>query len=893
MKYINAKFKGYIGFYNGMGLNEIEIDFSKCMHKIILITGKNGSGKSTLMNHLNPFPDSSSSFIPNQDAEKDLTLFHEGETYTIQIYSAADINGKRKTTKAYIQKNGLELNENGNVQSYKDIIFSEFEMDSNYISLSKLSSNDRGLGDKTPAERKKFVANIIDNLEIYNDMYKTLNKKSLIYKSHVNTLHTKIQNIGTKDSLAVRLNNLTSRQNSINSRILELNNIIVSIQTKNNLDEDEAKKIQEAIEEESRLKIELDSISSSIDLLERKSKIKRSDIESKYNEDKSLESEYRLKISEITSNWKNANERLSNIGSEIHSIEAELESSDYNNDISDRYNSSNEKLKELRSELKKYGIKEDLSLIFKIAELIKFVEKFDLAIERFYDGLCSTDVVFLVKEYTKTYILDITKEKDELMKKKSDNDIEIARYNMELELLSTLSDRPSNCKIDKCPFISNALTLKSTIKYNPSDMISKLEEENSIISKRCTEIDQIIDICRALDPKKMELDNIRKSILDNKDIISIFYPDFIDTFDESIINLNTFSDIRDNRVPTAVYNILLILDSEIRSNELLSVEYKGYRDKIQLLNSYKSKLDSLKSEETEMIKLSSELKSEKDKYEEILSSLVDIISLETQYISEYNKYLSISHAHSNISTIIAEYNKKSSKALEEYSKISIYREEIDKLKIEIDPINREISNINGMLTMLDSYYSDYETYKSSFDTIEILKKYCSPTGGGIQTIFMQMYMSKTKEIANQVLAMLFNGAYHLEDFIINSNEFRIPFVGEGLPVDDISSGSSAQIAMMGMIINLTLLHQASTKFNIAQLDEITGPLDSYNNSQFTSVLFYCMDILKIDQLFMISHSTDTDNTFADIIKLKGYDNYESSIQSGNIIWNYDDIIKTQ
>ena len=74
------------------------------------------------------------------------------------------------------------------------------------------------------------------------------------------------------------------------------------------------------------------------------------------------------------------------------------------------------------------------------------------------------------------------------------------------------------------------------------------------------------------------------------------------------------------------------------------------------------------------------------------------------------------------------------------------------------------------------------------------------------TLFMQLYMTKTKELANQVLSMLFGGGYTILDFIINSNEFRIPFVGEGLPVDDISSGSASQIAMMGMIINLVLLN---------------------------------------------------------------------------------------
>ena len=44
--------------------------------------------------------------------------------------------------------------------------------------------------------------------------------------------------------------------------------------------------------------------------------------------------------------------------------------------------------------------------------------------------------------------------------------------------------------------------------------------------------------------------------------------------------------------------------------------------------------------------------------------------------------------------------------------------------------------------------------------------------------------------------------------------WRCFFIGNGLPVDDISSGSSSQVCMMSMIINLVLLHQASTKFNI-------------------------------------------------------------------------------
>ena len=111
MRFLRSRFKNYIGFYNGMGLDEIDIDFTKCTHNIVLIDGKNGSGKSTLLVHLNIFPDASTDFIPERTAEKDLILTNGTDIYNIQIISPADSKG-RKTTKAYIQKNGIELNEN-------------------------------------------------------------------------------------------------------------------------------------------------------------------------------------------------------------------------------------------------------------------------------------------------------------------------------------------------------------------------------------------------------------------------------------------------------------------------------------------------------------------------------------------------------------------------------------------------------------------------------------------------------------------------------------------------------------------------------------------------------------------------------------------------------------
>ena len=892
MRYLRAKFKNYIGFLNGMGLYEVDIDFSKCTHNIVLIEGRNGSGKSSLLYHLNVFPDPSNDFIPEQTAEKYLTLTNGVDIYNIQIISPADAKG-RKTTKAYIQKNGVELNENGNISSYKDIVFSEFELDSNYLSLSRLSSIDRGLGDKTPSERKKFVSSIIDNLEIYNSMYKTLNKKSLIYKSHVGTLHTKIQNIGSKENLEQRLTNLQSREFNLNQKIMENNNKIIAIQAKNSIDEDEAKEIQELSNKESELTANIAECETSLNINYHNTKIKREDINDRYNHDKQLLESTTFKLNEVTSIWKEKSNKLNDISGQILKIESDIHNMDTDDDIDKRYTECVNEIKGIRSELKKLGIPDDINFILPLTNLSNFCDKFILMVDHFYDGLSDLDIKFVLDNNSKHYIESLINDQDKISLEINKIKEDISNIQGQISILGILENRPSKCKIDSCPFISEALKLKKSIKSNPINDIDALQEKMLSLSENLSKNQEIIDHGVSLFSKITELDTIRRLILEYTDALSVIYPELINNFDDLILNGSLFNNIRDHSNLTTGLNLLKLLESLLQQEKILEVEYKNYREKIQLLNSSKSILENLKQEQIQLNKDIIDLKAEIDSNNDIISSINKIINSEEIYCKIYNVYLELNNELSSVKSSLNKYEEKSSKALKAVSVINDLKSEIDVINQDLIPIKNEISTINGQLTLLDSYYKEYNEYKKSYDTIETVKKYCSPTGGGIQTLFMQIYMSKTKELSNEILSMLFGGAYQLLDFIINESEFRIPFIGEGLPVDDISSGSSSQIAMMSLIINLVLLHQASTTFNIAELDEVTANLDAHVNSQFTEVLFHSMKILNIEQLFLISHSTEIDNTFADVIKFKGYDDYESSITSGNIIWDYDEVIKKE
>jgi DNA repair exonuclease SbcCD ATPase subunit len=186
------------------------------------------------------------------------------------------------------------------------------------------------------------------------------------------------------------------------------------------------------------------------------------------------------------------------------------------------------------------------------------------------------------------------------------------------------------------------------------------------------------------------------------------------------------------------------------------------------------------------------------------------------------------------------------------------------------------------LSMLAQYKEEMKEYSDRYNKIEKIRYYSSPSTG-IQTLFMQLYMNKIINTANSLLALLFEGEFVLQPFIINENEFRIPCLGSGLMHDDISSMSTAQKCMISMILSFSILHQSSTKYNIISIDEMDGGLDTNNRGFFIELLDRIMGMMNCEQCFIISHNNELNTASCDVIVLK---NTGSEIYQGNIIWQY-------
>jgi len=87
-----------------------------------------------------------------------------------------------------------------------------------------------------------------------------------------------------------------------------------------------------------------------------------------------------------------------------------------------------------------------------------------------------------------------------------------------------------------------------------------------------------------------------------------------------------------------------------------------------------------------------------------------------------------------------------------------------------------------------------------------------------------------------------------------------------------------------MILSFALLIQASTKYNVLKLDEIDGGLSTTNRLHFLDVLDRQINMLEIEQCFMISHNSEIDFSDVDLILLKM--DQSEVINVGNVIYRY-------
>lgn len=906
MRFASLYLKNYIGIYNGMGLKEIFINFDSGGHRIVVIRGDNGSGKSTIMKSLSVFPDGNEQFIPGLEATKEINLFDNGIIYTITFVHSVKSNGTRDVTKAYISKtypNGetVKLNENGNVSSYKSIIYDELGIDSNFESLSKLSTDDRGIADKKPAERKKFVNSILNNLDFYNDIFKSLSKKSSSIKGLINSIGTKLSMIGDPANLATSISGIDNRINTVqDSKDKEIERLAKAKASMELIDPDGSIKslIEQIKSENDRYKEEIDRVSSLVTSLRMKANISLvedvdsllSSLTSKIN---SLNIENQLHRGEIERYLSEREAEASELSSKLQRLQSFEQDWTYET-ICDDLAKKQAELLEIERAITQSGISvSDIgsftrdSYIIALESVKKIIEEVNNMIDGSDAYLLDSVVSSYIRNGTIPRICDtkaISDDIDRINREIKDTERIIEKRLSEQSIMESLSHRPKGCKIDDCEFIRDAISIvKESPKPTLQEATDTLESLKMDLSAQSNALDNTLEWNACV----TKLSNLLRDIDSYRPIVSKLACGSIFARKAALVEAifkNSYVEVLDT-----IYGYISVAN--------LFDEYKALSDSIRTLESekaiYESRQDIVDEIQTSIDRINLNLQGLDEKIKSVQARLASNDKTLVVYQTTLGVLQSISDNESILRDLKESLKQNQDRFNANIDKISKYDRAnktakicasmIDAYNRELDPLFAERDKMNHQIRLVDDYNKELAELTANYDMIEKIRYYSSPTTG-IQLVFMEMYIGKIIDMANELLSMFFGGKFRIMPFIINESEFRIPCAGEGILNDDISSMSSAQIAMISMILSFSFLFNTTTRYNILKLDEIDGPLDTSNRTMFVDVLNRVMDSMGVEQCIIISHNSELQSYDSDTILLRSSE--EADYGNCNIIWKY-------
>lgn len=836
MKILYLKLTNFINIVTAFNTETIEIDFSKSNNNVVLLTGPNGSGKTSILSCLHPFPTNGNMdvrsdnpiIVPRENGYKEIHISDGDDLYVIQHFYTR--NSDKHIIKSYIQKNGVELNENGNVTSFKEIVEKELGLEQDYMKLTRLGSNVTNFIDMKRQERKNFTGKIISEADIYLSYHKKImadKNKVNIQINHTSDLIRRLQvdDLGelkkAQKSLQHQIEDLTAKIEKANSELsvlqYQLNDCgdIPAMRERIQEKEKELKHIQKALARASEIKISISTLKSMIE----ESKIAI------------LKAKSALDTNVITRTG--ILNQLDSIANEIDSIRREIARIEDDQNVKDM-EANIELLREtIRRRAKESGISGYVRPCSKaeMEDLIKMLDKcMDILLSTYElgKGPIQKAVSFF---HTKTDIEKYTKENREKIKRNKMQSLceqVYAEISKDIGLLGPDCKNPSGCRV--------------------YDFYQRIYEYATQAP------DKVIEDETFLAYTKMAYNNIQTVLKYLRD-----YHDIFEKMPECIKDQFLMS-----TVLTHICNMEWIYDKDIifhelgliTDDELQDADLEELSRQKSMLAQYKkanSNIEYFQNKLEELINSRTTLMGQLDEVKEAINSLNREIEEKEASVSDYEDMVVAMEHEDEVET---EFNDLKSK-LTLASQLSLQIREktsiLNDLQFRKNKMSKTHQDNEFRIENYKRYKKDLDELSSKFTDLEYLARALS-SREGIPLIFIQAYLKDIKDVANQLLDVVYDGDLHLEDFEITADEFGIPYSTKGTTVKDVIYASQGERSFISLALSFALTYKSISKYNIMLLDEIDSTLDISNREKFLHVLEMQIDMIHAEQVFVISHN---------------------------------------
>lgn len=859
--------------YSAMNLKEYAVSFPKTGNRIVVIIGRNASGKTTLLSELHPFASSgsvdarSSVVLEGEDGLKEIHYEHEGRTYIIKHHFQNRTATKK--TKSFIMRDGEELNPNGNSASFKEAVKRELSIEPDFLTLIRLGPNVRNFIDKSAAERKTFMNDLLADIDIYSKYYKKINDDNrtlnALMKSVGDNLRKLIYSLQSDDRATVEAqlvsmqeeeNVLVSTTQALNTELGILSGRMSEIT--NGYTPEEVRQTLTDIQQQIR--------KTKVDLLKMEALVdgqSKSDVEARLNTLQKDAVRLETRLDMVNSTIKILLGQLDQLVQ--NRTENEIRLSTF--DVHAQTKELTTELNHLKARVREYehNYSDHLQYIITRSEFLtamaalQNIENSRLNLQERYGSTLLKKVLGMmdnresVSDYVKQRVAHI--------------DRRIQKINSTLEDVKFL--RRANADNVIYVFASPEDHDDATCPYH--DMVTKVlgkkigkdEVETALQDLQALEHDR--EVALLMNDVEHDTNALMRTVRTYKEISQRMPGMWMDErhiwrrllFGENLFQEDEMTDwvghldARDEYIDRTKK----IQDLQI---ELASLENGD--DSIATIQADLTRVAQ------DIIRCEADLESERATHAKLFDESVDVTSQieELTTISEY--ITNLDSVQATMHTLEQEERKwleVQGKVMELSAQTLQKRRELDAVMMTIQNLRKTIQHIEFSLRDWRRLEEEQEQLHEKFDDIKLLRDALSSTKG-IPLLFIQLYFNNATTIINQLLGLVENNI-EVCNFVINEKQFDIPYIKNGIKVNDVSRCSQGETSLVTIALSFALMSQSVRDYNIMLLDEIDAPLDAENKEAFLPMLEHQADAINAEQIILITHNEVFDNYPVDVI----------------------------
>lgn len=853
MKILRLNLKNFAHIFSGLGKYEIDLDFRSTHKTINVIIGKMGSCKTVILGHLQPFSSFGSLDVRNQDEiilpEKDgrkILEVQDGDNY-YTIKHTYLWKKDHHMVKSFIAKNGNELNPSGGVNSFKALVEVELGITPSFLVLTRLGSNVTNLIDMKAADRKSFMASMLSGAEIYSMLYKKLNEEMRTLNAQMALIVRKITSLsnGNVEDLKNQyhqtmdeIEDFTKEKESIQTSISEVEATIKVIlngrsieayQAEMNLHKDESEKMKDLISEKENILKELKTSQKSV-----------SDVAKEIGSIESqLKTNEEMKLS-LNDSWQKIQENLNKL------IEQRMLNSnrDQVDSLRKSYMEVVDQIDSMRQELRDFKCPYNSGMI---SELMEQINTINILINELSDYDNDSVIQILQKgpdslKYASRQIEHLNLQKLKLQAK-INNFKFLGSYTPDETLYV-----PPLCPTEDCPFYKTHPAIIQS-KYDQF----KVEKEFQDIQIQINAIDVNIgrfseytliynklSILKSLwSPavnKLSELGVVRTTALTR--VLSTLG-------DQVWYDHNKLMDILEKCKHRELYYTLTEKSSALKA-ELTNLSRYDSKELEEVIENQQNQSKSILNTLHKLEDDNKKLKEQKESLDKMYLELSSIVEIEKEVEGMKNELVQLVRAYNSMNESLQTIYDKS--------------HNLSDLKASLEVTNGRLQNLNAKFQKIQMTLNDISYAQKDYDALvdkqEALKYIVEAVSSnkGIPLVYIKLFLRDCKDTLNDLISDVFGDSIEVLDFIINENEFRIPYAINGSQVEDIAKASQGQKAIISLALSFALMRQAHSRWNIMLLDEMDGPLYKTDRSKFITILYKQLVAIDADQVFLISHN---------------------------------------